>query len=147
MPQHPGGTVLLYCDGGMLCRKNPCPQGVRWSVWCAPLPGPGKVVLRATSAEYHTNNEAEWLALTAAFEHAATNYPGRPVVVRSDSQLIVKGFNGDWKIGNLRMRRLLFGAREMAVRVRDACTDLPETVVAVTVEWRPRAELVKRVGH
>lgn len=126
--------VIVYVDGGMLGHRNPSPEGVHWSVWCA---GCGeRVVAREQSGAYHTNNEAEWLALQAGIAHLLRHHGRAPGTVRSDSRLIVNGFTGRWHMGNLRMRRLQLLCRESA-----------EAIPQFVVEWRPRAELVKRVGH
>jgi len=127
------GRVFLYADGGLLGRRNPCVEGVHWSVYADP---PGHVVLREQSTAYHTNNEAEWLACAAALRWAALHCPGAAVTLRMDSRFVVNGFNGKWHIKILRMRRLLHQCRAAAAAIPD-----------VVLEWRPRRELVKRVGH
>jgi ribonuclease HI len=126
--------VVLYCDGGMLGGRNPSPEGVYWSVFCAP---PGCVVERDETAEYHTNNDAEWLAVHAAFGYAIKYHPdAHTVQIYSDSSLICHLFNGIWRCKNTRMVSFLRGARELASRFPN-----------VSVDWKPRRELVRRLGH
>ena len=123
--------VVLYCDGGMLGPKNPSPEGVMWSVYADP---PGAVMERGESREHHTNNEAEYLALKAALEYARRNHPSARLTVRMDSLFVVNTYNGTWRLNGLPLRRLRQQCREVADR-------------AITLEWQPRRELVKRVGH
>ena len=126
--------IVFYVDGGMLGGKNPSPIGVYWSVWCAP---PGEIVLCEESREHHTNNEAEWLAVMAALRYAHQHHPKETVIhIYSDSNLIVQLFRGRWQAKNLRMRRLRLESLQLAA-VFPTCV----------VEWRPRWEMVKRLGH
>jgi len=129
----PGNAITFYVDGGMLGRRNPCPAGVRWSVFCYP---PGTVVLREQSVTHHTNNEAEWLAVRAALRYARQYYPNKVIHIRSDSRLVVNQFNGRWRAKDFRMHRFL-----------QECRELARTLSACYISWRPRHEMVRRLGH
>ena len=94
------------------------------------------VIHREKSTEYHTNNEAEWLALRAALRFATIHHKGHRLRIYSDSKLIVKQFSGKWNSNLLRLRRLRFDCQELAA-------PFPECIV----KWRPRSEMVKRLGH
>jgi ribonuclease HI len=126
--------LTFYVDGGMLGDRNPSPEGVYWSVWCAP---PGSVVLHEQSTEHHTNNEAEWLALQAALRYALKHHPkASRIMVYSDSQLVVQLFNGRWKASNARMIEMQRETRRLMVDF-ESCQ----------VRWKPRIEMVRRLGH
>jgi len=45
-----------------------------------------------------TNNELEYLALIYALEYTNNNYKNKPVLICSDSQLVVNQMNGKWRV-------------------------------------------------
>lgn len=45
-----------------------------------------------------TNNELEYLALIYALEYIRNNYRNTPVLINSDSMLIVNQINGKWRV-------------------------------------------------
>lgn len=72
-----------------------------------------------------TNNQAEYRALI----YALLNLPrGAEAKIFSDSQLVVRQFEGDWSINDQRLRRLLNRAREV----------ISERELKITVTWIPR---------
>ena len=76
-----------------------------------------------------TNNVAEYLAAQLACERlAATGYVGR-VVLRGDSQLVIRQFTGEWRINTENLRRLRDGLRAQAGRF-----------ASFQAEWVPREE-------
>lgn len=124
----------MYADGGLLGKRNPSPEGVYWSVYSDP---PGHIVVHHSSTIHHTNNEAEWLALQAAFTYAVTHYPkATSVTVHSDSQLIVNIFNNCWRANDPKMIRMW----------RD-CARIASQVKNWQVRWCPRKVIVAYVGH
>jgi ribonuclease HI len=132
--------VTLYCDGGSL-GKNPSPTGVYWSI--ARQHDDGRVerlVERATSAAYHSNNCAEYLALGDALRLALGIEGLTSLSVHSDSQLVVSQFNRIWKVREKELRPLCAAAHA-------AEQDLIARGVSVTVVWSTRGESVKRLGH
>lgn len=134
-------TVKLFVDGGVI-GKNPSTEGVYWSVGQDMPDGTHRVLTdRATSREYFTNNEAEYLALLDALNRAAaTAAPGWRVIIHSDSQLIVNQFNGKWGCHEERLRPLLKSAQQ-------AAEWLASQGIEVEVVWVRRKENVKRLGH
>lgn len=128
---------VFYVDGGLLGKRNPCPEGVRWSVYYQPpLAATGRVVRRGSTRAYHTNNEAEWLAVHAALRYARKRCPKAALVIRSDSQIVVNQFKGRWRFHVRTLRRLAETAWQLS-REFSQCR----------LEWVPRNELVRRVGH
>jgi ribonuclease HI len=132
-------TVKYWCDGGVL-GKNPSPRGVYWSLLCevkgaVELKGPR--IIRKGSEEYHTNNDAEWLALREALRHARSYWrEAASITIHSDSLIVCNQFNGVWRARVGRHHRL-----------RSECRRISEALKDVTVEWRPRKQLYARLGH
>ena len=127
--------VKFWVDGSVL-GKNPSPIGVYWSVYRSTNVHEGVVIERERSEEYHTNNEAEWLALRAALNYAHLHYEGWRVRIYSDSMLIVKQFSGKWRSRIFRLHKLLHECRRLAEGFKEC-----------KVEWRPREEMLERLGH
>ena len=61
-----------------------------------------------------TNNQAEYTALVRALEHALELRPDDRVVVHSDSELMVKQLNGEYRVKNEELRPLYEEAVELA---------------------------------
>ena len=98
--------------------------------------GEDPVMIRNDDREHKTNNAAEWLALREALQHAKEHHAKEPVLIHMDSRLVVNQFNGRWATRVAHLHRLRTQCRELAVGLK-----------WVAVVWRPRLELVKRVGH
>jgi ribonuclease HI len=119
--------IHIWCDG--LCEPNPG----GWMAWAfvARAPATGAVIASDEGAVAPradaTNNVAEYGALIRALGWARDHTPlGTPVVIHSDSQLVVNQLNGLW---DCRQPVLL---RERA-----------RTLAAgrgVTYQWVPREE-------
>jgi ribonuclease HI len=60
-----------------------------------------------------TNNQAEYTALVRALEHALELGPDDRVVVHSDSELMVKQLNGEYRVKNEELRPLYEEAVEL----------------------------------
>jgi ribonuclease HI len=63
-----------------------------------------------------TNNQAEYAALIKALERAVAVAPGHPVVVHSDSELMVKQMRGEYKVKSEDLRDLYEQARRLVAR-------------------------------
>ena len=86
------GTLALYVDGAS--RGNPGPAGIGVVVEDAT----GRII--AEIGEFigrGTNNVAEYRALIRALEEAAA-FGARHIVVRSDSELLVRQLRGEYKV-------------------------------------------------
>lgn len=137
MPDGYPRWIKFFCDGGnvMSGRRKKAIIGVYWSMRCE---GPeGVVVIRKRDLErYKTNNDAEWLALREALLYASTHHASMPIVIYSDSQLVVKQFNGEWRAKIARHHVL-----------RSECRRLAEQIKFVIVQWVPREVNVAMLGH
>ena len=106
----------------------------------------GRVVRWQTSVEYPgqtTNNQAEYQTLLAGlrailFDCAALGVAPTDigVEIRSDSQLLVNQVNGRWKIKNAGLQTL-----------HRAVTELLRRFGSWELNWHPRAESVRILGH
>jgi len=135
--------IRLYVDGGTL--GDPTAQlrkqrgGIYWSMRAEDPAAPGEPVLvrrQDSSGQYLTNNDAEWCALREALQYIVAQCAARPVVIHSDSALVVHQFNGDWRAKVARHHRL-----------RDECRELATRCTFVVVRWVPRAVSVEKLGH
>jgi ribonuclease HI len=90
----------------------------------------GKTTSFSKGTPANTNNEAEYDAIYEALLSFANllNRPKHSIVVRSDSQLVVKQLRGDYKINN-----------EILQRKNDSIHELARALpVPVEIEWHPR---------
>jgi ribonuclease HI len=69
-----------------------------------------------------TNNQAEYTALIRALRHALELGAGFEVVVHSDSELMVRQMNGEYRVKNEELRPLYEEARDLARRFRGGVT-------------------------
>lgn len=135
--RHGQPDVEFWVDAGMLDGRNPSHKGVFWSVYRAAGGAPGNIVIRRRSTtHYLTNNQGEWLALRAGLRYAVKCHKGQRIRLYSDSRLIVNQFNGRWRCVDRRL-----------VSLRGACLLLARRFPACEVQWRPRQEMVERLGH
>jgi ribonuclease HI len=106
----PAGVLTIHTDGA--ARGNPGPAAFAY------------VIARdgAPPIEEHgclgrmTNNQAEYIALVRALEHAARLGDGQQVQVFSDSELMVKQMRGEYRVKNEELRDLYEQARHLVRR-------------------------------
>ncbi len=63
-----------------------------------------------------TNNQAEYTALVKALEHALELGPDQGLLIHSDSELLVKQMNGEYRVKNEELRDLYEQARALVRR-------------------------------
>jgi ribonuclease HI len=81
-------------------------------------------------APQNTNNTAEYLALRAALKWLDTNgYCDAPLIIRSDSQMLVSQMRSLWAIGDGLYSDTAY-----------ECLELAEDFGALTFEWIPRPQ-------
>lgn len=85
---------------------------------------------------YRTSNEAEFGAVIAGLEVLAEQGETGPVLVRSDSKLVVFQCQGKWKARADNIRALKDQVRELAGCFED-----------VRFEWVPRREIEQVLDH
>jgi ribonuclease HI len=87
-----------------------------------------------------TNNQAEFRALIAGLEdllgRLGAQSSARSLAVRGDSQLVIRGLSGAWRVKHPGLRPLYEEARHLLARF-----------ARVELIWQPRQESVKAFGH
>jgi ribonuclease HI len=122
----------FWVDGG--CRGNQA-HGEREAYGSI---SDGESVERVQFANARTNNEAEYMALSALLGKLLSNRvdPRKPLTkIYTDSQLVVGQLTQDAKV---RAKNLLALHDEAASRLQRTGANL---------SWVPRTEIVKRLGH
>jgi len=106
----PYQSVIVYCDGAS--SGNPGPAGIGVVVTA-----PDGTELRSWGAPVGraTNNVAEYQALLAALR-SALEVEARRVEVRSDSELLVRQINGEYRVKNPALKELHEEATELLGR-------------------------------
>lgn len=143
MPPVPDGYphwVKFFVDGGNVMSKRKRGsgkqiKGVYWSMRCEDG-GPPVRISKRDLEKYRTNNDAEWLAVREALQYAVEHHPTMPIIIYSDSQLVVKQFNDEWRTKIARHHHL-----------RAQCRQLAEQLKFVVVQWVPREVNVVKLGH
>ena len=108
MANSPHSAWTLRCDGGS--RGNPGP-GALGFVLCDPLGR--EIEARGDFLGVVTNNVAEYRALIAGLQ-SAERHGARPLVVRMDSELVVRQMLGQYKVKHEGLKPLFAEAREAA---------------------------------
>lgn len=87
-----------------------------------------------------TNNQAEYMAvirgLKAVIENPTVDALKAEIVIRGDSQLVIKQLNGEWKVKNANMQPLWAEARGLLTEVGNW-----------QAVWHDRSNSVKILGH
>ncbi len=60
-----------------------------------------------------TNNQAEYIALVRALEFLVNTHPDHDVLIHSDSELMVKQVQGEYKVKSEELKPLCLKAREL----------------------------------
>ena len=116
-------VLIINTDGA--ARGNPGPSAFAYIITQG-----GRPVAREKGCLGHmTNNQAEYTALVRALEHAARLGTQHRVVIRSDSELLVKQMRGEYRVKDSDLRVLYDQARELSRRF-----------AGVTFNHIPRAE-------
>ncbi|MCI0681131.1 MAG: ribonuclease HI family protein [Gemmataceae bacterium] len=97
----------IYTDGAS--RANPGPAAFAYVI---ERPGQGVVEENGCLGET-TNNIAEYTALVRALEHAQ-RLGGRRLVINSDSELMVKQLNGEYRVKHAGLQPLFQQAKALA---------------------------------
>jgi ribonuclease HI len=123
-------TVLtVYTDGAS--RGNPGDAAFAYVIRRDSQP----VIEKAECLGQMTNNQAEYIALIRALEHALELGPQHRVILHSDSELMVKQMNGEYRVKNEELR----GLYEQACGLRRRFEG-PVTIRHVRREQNKRAD-------
>ena len=93
--------IEVFCDGG--ARGNPGP-----AAWGFVIKVEGQIIKEDCGyIGIATNNIAEYTALVEALSYLAKNFKGKSAKVYLDSKLAVSQLNGEYKIKNLAIAKLV----------------------------------------
>ena len=106
----PGPTAVAHIDGGS--RGNPGPAGYGVHIQRSD----GSVVKLKQSLPLATNNVAEYNGLLAALEWAVANRISQ-LLVRSDSELLVRQMNGQYRVKHPGLQPLYEKAHRQARQI------------------------------
>ena len=122
----PEGFIICSCDASI--KNNPGGPASIGAI--IRIPDQKEPVVLSREVPANTNNEAEYDAIYEALVYIAdlVNKPKHPIIVRSDSQLVVKQLKGEYKTENEVLNRKRESIHELAAA-------LP---VPVLIEWHPR---------
>ncbi|GIW78664.1 MAG: hypothetical protein KatS3mg105_0471 [Gemmatales bacterium] len=105
--------MKVYIDGA--ARGNPGPAAYGFAIFR----GDQLIAEENGRLGSTTNNVAEYTALVRALECASSLDHSGPVVVHSDSELLVKQMNGEYRVKNARLRELFEQAKKLAAQFGD----------------------------
>jgi ribonuclease HI len=104
------GVLTIHTDGG--ARGNPGPAAFAYVIQRDSAPA----IEEAGCIGEATNNQAEYTALIRALEHAARLGSKHPLRIYSDSELLVKQMNGEYRVKDEGLKPLYEHARRLASR-------------------------------
>lgn len=107
---HPADTVIIHCDGAS--RGNPGPAGAGYVL---SSPGGQTIATGTVPLGEVTNNVAEYAALISALKEAHERGFDR-VIVRSDSELMCRQLNREYRVKSDNLRPLYDEARDLLRR-------------------------------
>ncbi len=132
--------LLVVFDGGS--RGNPG-QGYGSFLVQSPERGRRPVVRRLEFGDNYTNNQAEYDTLIACLNYiierltATGRSPSQVLLdIRNDSELVVNQLLGTYKVKDASMKRRHQQAMELLEQFADW-----------RIEWQPRDETVRLLGH
>ena len=100
--------IIVYSDGAS--RGNPGPAGAGWVI----CDGSGRPVAKGNMfLGSRTNNEAEYLAAALGLK-AASTFGRQEVVLRADSELLVRQLMGVYQVKNARIVPLYKAVKDLA---------------------------------
>lgn len=102
--------MIVQCDGGS--RGNPGPAAIGAVVLDGTVDPPAVLATVSECIGVATNNIAEYEALIAGLE-AAKPYEARKIVVRADSQLLIRQLEGRYKVKSEHLQPLHAKARAL----------------------------------
>ncbi|HMF12576.1 MAG TPA: ribonuclease HI family protein [Gemmataceae bacterium] len=117
------GTLTIHTDGG--ARGNPGPAAYAFVIQRAGAPA----IEESACIGDATNNQAEYTALIQALERALQLGRAHRLLVHSDSELLVKQMNGEYRVKDEGLKPLYEKARRLASRF-----------AAVTIRHVPRLQ-------
>jgi len=129
------GAYIITFDGGS--KGNP---GLGYGSYEIEGPHGIEAANRMEFGQNMTNNQAEFLALIAGLKRTLELTDGQAsassLAIRGDSQLVIRGLKGEWKIKHPNVQPLFQEAGALLKRFGE-----------VNLAWHPRRESVRTFGH
>ncbi|HET6261847.1 MAG TPA: ribonuclease HI family protein, partial [Chloroflexia bacterium] len=129
------GSYTLSFDGGS--KGTP---GLGYGSYEIEGPHGVEAANRMEFGDNMTNNQAEFLALIAGLKRTLELTGGQAstssLAIRGDSQLVIRGLKGEWKIKHPNVQPLFQEAGALLKRFG-----------RVNLAWQPRRESVRTFGH
>lgn len=124
--------IIVSCDASI--KKNPGGPASIGYVVSFPEEEALKPMQEGKPIQANTINEAEYSAIYEALVALFNRFhrPKYPVIVRSDSKLVVNQLKGEYKINHDSLQRRCDSIHELCSKV------FQEAGVPVTIEWHPR---------
>lgn len=130
-----------YIDGGTCGLNGQGATGVYWSVRRHDIQKDERIRNRFMTTEYTTNNQAEYAALIDTLTYInSTNTSVGYVNIHSDSQLLVKQVQNQWKVKDAILQRL-HGIVHILLQARK------DDGYDIGLIWLPRSQIVHELGH
>jgi ribonuclease HI len=104
------GVLMIHTDGG--ARGNPGPAAFAYVIQRDGAPAIEQAGCMGTA----TNNQAEYTALIRALEHAERLGTSNRLLIHSDSELLVKQMNGEYRVKDQGLKPLYEEARRLVNR-------------------------------
>jgi ribonuclease HI len=131
----PGADYTVVFDGGSL--GNP---GLGYGSYDIVRPGGSVAREQMEFGPDLTNNQAEFRALIAGLEDLLRRLGpaahATSLAVRGDSQLVIRGLTGEWRVKHPGLQPL-----------HRQASDLLRQFASVDLAWHPRRESVRAFGH
>ena len=124
--------MIIFVDGSVTGN----PGGVVGYGWHCPETGESSFGAAFQGGESSTNNVAEWMGIVAALIFVLVKKPIAPigtVTIKSDSELLVHQFNGEWRVKHSNLKPI-------AAIVNMMREELERVGVDVVAEWIPREQ-------
>ncbi|MDX0640045.1 ribonuclease HI [Sinorhizobium medicae] len=128
---HDSSYILIHTDGA--CSGNPGPGG--WAATLRRMDGkvPTKIKRISGWSEETTNNRMELEAALEALKLIKNNAGGRPIIVRSESKILVNGMTtwlSNWKQSGWK------GSNRKPVKNADLWRALDEVREGKNIQWQ-----------
>jgi len=94
-----GAELVIHTDGA--ARGNPGPAAYAYTI----RNGDGEIIDEAGCLGTMTNNQAEYIALVKALEHAERLGTHHRLRIHSDSELLVKQMNGEYRVKDAKLQQ------------------------------------------
>jgi len=128
--------IVVYVDGG--CRNNGCPDSIAYGSFKVFYRGELKRSVEFDLPDCETNNQAEYASLVQAalYLEGEPKRLSAPVVIKTDSQLVVGQLTHGWKVKDEELKHWYLNLKPFFTRNPN-----------IHLEKVDRSEIAKVLGH